>query len=68
MGILFVTASGIALAFYVTEIESELKEMSQRNDLNEAQAAEWHKQAQLAIAVIDNRRAMDGNNQSALAD
>lgn len=61
LGAALVSLSGIAISFYTNDLELKVKRLNERNERNKAEAAEWKKQAQLAITLLRKER-----NRSAL--
>jgi len=55
-GTLLVSLSGIAISFYTNDVEMRLRQVSERNALNESEAMLWKEQAQLAIELLEKER------------
>lgn len=57
MGALLASLSGLAIFLYVSDLETQLRSIKEKNALNETQAQEWKDQSQLAISLLEKERA-----------
>lgn len=54
VGAALVSVSGIAISFYTSSIEEELKISMQRSEENSAEAEFWKSQAQVVMTKLEN--------------